>query len=1162
MRRALVLAVVSLLVALVGAGSARAEPVSIDFESGIPGELVTNQYGPPGTPAGPVFMKGEEAGFGHKLDCGPPELDGEDPASSGTHTIKLDGCPGLEFGPSAAFFQLGWPADRVEFEVGLKGGTPSFCTVCAQIWTTAFNAKREIVAQEQTLIGPSVKFKPAVIESSKGDIAFVAIEEGSKEPEDPESPTHVSLPAATTLLVDDLTYDKPSSPPESEFVLGATPASTSTVAGDHVAIKIPVTWFANPEPSKSPVTFEVATPAGVEGSFSATTTTTGSTTLTLNVAKNAELGPKKIVVTGYVEKGKAGEKHSSVEITLGVSAPFEVSSPGPVTVAPCTPRQVQLRVVAASDFSEPLTLDVVTNNQPAVTITGISGGEVLSAHHARTSVIQHGGEATATLTLGVAPGTPAAGPRTWSVEASASGYASQFATGTLAIEAGHVSQATSNGVPASTVSTPELGIPGSQLTLTGAGFCPGTKVAVGDPDNPATPESIASDGSSLSLRVPRGASTGPIHVLPPAGAGFDGPSLTVRSFRNTFGFSWKNGDYGLRLNEALIDELFGQDETNINVFGWLVRKPEAYEFETITNKHIPGGICFGIAYSSLEFRDFPGEVFSFPRTGGNDAWHMDSSGAPSSSLLQLVTERFSLQFTDQLIPAEVNAVLGIHGTDDDINEIKAGLATGEPVIVGLIHWNGPSIEGHTVLAYDTHPLPDGSTAVDVANSNVPYMTSEEGDPAAHDAAEFTNSQVIVKNGNWIFPEGADFSGSNGQPWSGSEADMVVYKHSELPIVNGHRPKLPNVFTGAVMVAFGSAGDGVTQLSDGHGSLFTGGHLAPQGSWPKGVAPIADFTGHPGPLQLVSFNPHAAGPLNATVNRAAGGGTMNLNLPGLQANLQSGTHAGQADHITVNPHSDAIGYQTSSPRAALSGTLLSAPGAAAGARASAATRASAAATSALADRVVQFSTTASRGGGEQLAFPSGRGFVLHHTGAPASLSLTLSAFGAGGQPVAVKLPAVRLRAGETLRVTPRNWRALGASPVLISATVHGHTTTRRVRGHMTGRRYATVRRASLAPLSGGRYRVDLSLGVRHPPRQAWVSVAATVLRGRHALEQAKPIQLRGATLSAGTARLTLPKPLSPGRYSLRVRLLEASPSGPVQGSRIVSRTFVVRAGKKR
>ena len=43
----------------------------------------------------------------------------------------------------------------------------------------------------------------------------------------------------------------------------------------------------------------------------------------------------------------------------------------------------------------------------------------------------------------------------------------------------------------------------------------------------------------------------------------------------------------------MIDELFGKEETNIDVLGWLVRKPEAYLFETMANNYIPGGICFG-----------------------------------------------------------------------------------------------------------------------------------------------------------------------------------------------------------------------------------------------------------------------------------------------------------------------------------------------------------------------------------------------------------------------------------------------------------------------------------------------------------------------------------------------------------------------------------------
>ena len=68
-RRCLALSILSLLIA---AGSAQGAPVTIDFESGTANnEAVTSQFGPPGTPAGPTFKKGTEAGF-KGLGCGPP----------------------------------------------------------------------------------------------------------------------------------------------------------------------------------------------------------------------------------------------------------------------------------------------------------------------------------------------------------------------------------------------------------------------------------------------------------------------------------------------------------------------------------------------------------------------------------------------------------------------------------------------------------------------------------------------------------------------------------------------------------------------------------------------------------------------------------------------------------------------------------------------------------------------------------------------------------------------------------------------------------------------------------------------------------------------------------------------------------------------------------
>ena len=125
--------------------------------------------------------------------------------------------------------------------------------------------------QQQTLLGPNTKFKGVPLISGSDDIAFVAIERGSKEiPIDSATGVQLSPLAGGTgyLVVDDLTYDPPSSPPESSFLLGASPSTTRLAPGTKSPqIKIPVTWTANPNPSASPVSLELTAPSGITGTF-------------------------------------------------------------------------------------------------------------------------------------------------------------------------------------------------------------------------------------------------------------------------------------------------------------------------------------------------------------------------------------------------------------------------------------------------------------------------------------------------------------------------------------------------------------------------------------------------------------------------------------------------------------------------------------------------------------------------------------------------------------------------------------------------------------------------------------------------------------------------------------------------------------------------------
>ena len=1138
-------AIASTAALLSPAGSAQAAPVTINFESGAAvNEAVTKQYGPPGTVAGPEFKKGTEVSTTKfkGLNCGPPHLSESGAAHSGTKSILLDGCVGGEFYPSATFFHLGYSTHLIEF--WLAAG-PS-----VEVWTTAFSATGSIVGQQQTMLSGS-GYQHVEVQTIGDEISNVAIEMGSKSAPNPDSASGVTLAYGNTILrVDDLTYDPPSSPPESTFLIGASPPATAVTPGQQVSVKIPITWSNNPKPEESPVSLEVSAPAGVTGEFLPNPTTTGTATLTLKAAKSAFPGQYTVFVDGYVDKGGASEKHAQAEIGLEVITPFFVAYPGATTIAPCTSQQLTVQVPTASNFSDPLTIDV-RSFQPNATISSITPGEVLSSSHATATVFQQNGTASATLTLTAAPGTKAAGARSLVVVASSPGYAEASATGTLALEAGKVSKFLASGtnITPTSVSTPELRIPGTKLTLEGSGFCPNTKVGIGDPNGPATPESIGSDGKSLTFRVPRSAMTGKVKVIPPAGDAFDGPKVSVQSFRNTFGFSWPNsGSYGQSLNGEMVDELFGQNETNINVFGWLVRKPEASLYEFITNKFISKGICFGIAYSSQEMRQFPQEISTFPRTA-NDVWGLDEPAKPSPQLLRYVVERFSLQFSDQVIPIISGQVVGqtvnAHPANEDLSMIEGELAQGRPVEIGLIHWNGGTPEAHSVLAYDTEPQQDGRTAVFIANSNNPYKTSEEENPANHDEEEFKNSRILInENGHWWLEE---------LGWEGHDANLIVFKHDDLPILNGKQPKLPNVFTaaltGAVVLVFGSSGDDVTQLSGDNGkTTVAGGQLADSAKWPKGVVPAAPFTSSPGPLQLVYADAHKAGPITATVKRGAKGGAMSMNLAGLQATIDAKTNKGQLDKVGADPGGRFISYQAGGGSTPYDATLLAAPGAA-GARSSAASQTKS-------EHLVKVGATAGGADAERLSFTGGNEFDLQHGGPSGKVSLTLSAIGSDGRPTAVVLPKVSLPRGGDLSVAPQRWGALDSAPIRVRTKIGGRTTTRLVRGRPMGRSFATVRAAKLHAGKGGG--VDLRLRLRHPPAGAWVSPVVEVLRGGHTVAKSAPAQLLGRELGAGKAHLKLSRTVPGGHYTLRVRLLEATTDGPIQGSTVVTKTLKVAA----
>jgi len=164
---------------------------------------------------------------------------------------------------------------------------------------------------------------------------------------------------------------------------------------------------------------------------------------------------------------------------------------------------------------------------------------------------------------------------------------------------------------------------------------------------------------------------------------------------------------------------------------------------------------------------------------------------------------------------------------------------------------------------------------------------------------------------------------------------------------------------------------------------------------------------------------------------------------------------------------------------------------------------------------------------------------------------LSAFASDGHPVAVKLPPMKLRSGESVTMTPADWGRLGTVPVHIVVAERGRKRSRTSRGRMLGVRFARVGGVRLvAGEAGSPARAEVGIVVRRLPDDATLSIALDVLRGAQVVTQSVPVQLVGADITSGSHEVVLVDALAPGRYRVRVRLLETVSDGPMQASRVV------------
>ncbi len=275
-------------------------------------------------------------------------------------------------------------------------------------------------------------------------------------------------------------------------------------------IKIPVTWTANPNPSATPVSLELTAPPGITGTFTPTRPTAANRSSSSKPKNRSEPGKYTVhgrrlrrqrrTVRKALERPDPGRNHRTVHRQPARRLPGLPLHSG---------RGRDPDRHRPAELSDPIQVDAYLNPASTAKFVATSAGSV-----DRLPPRQRDAQPERRRSEDVGDGRD--GPRRRrrngriTVVAAPSGYAHRGSPPGPS----RWSRATSTRSHRAAGSTPQRGIPGTLMTVNGAGFCPGDKVAIGPNEDTANPESVATPGKTLTFRVPRAAVTGPLRILP------------------------------------------------------------------------------------------------------------------------------------------------------------------------------------------------------------------------------------------------------------------------------------------------------------------------------------------------------------------------------------------------------------------------------------------------------------------------------------------------------------------------------------------------------------------------------------------------------------------------------------------------------------------------
>jgi hypothetical protein len=1084
--RSAVTVTLALLVALILTSAARADTIVIDFETGPPvATAINDDY------LASSFTRFQLADFGFRPYR---KTVAAGLAHSGTTVANVgpdlcgpgEGAQGSDcefvFGGTTARFSR--TASSVTLYVGRfeADGNPE----SAQL--VAYNAGgAQIATSAVTTVPLAAGFQtPVTVASAGNDIARVELR----------------FTETTGVLVgfDDLTIEFPAGTLPDVSLSG--PVNPTTVL-QGTSTDVPIT-LTRINGSNGPLALSATNlPAGVSAQFipNPVPGTQEAAVMRLTATDTAPqfFVPQEIEVTAPADPPDAlvvpGPRTLEVPVTVRTQFELSQASPGPVQIPHCAPADVGLRVQRDFAFAtQGKTVSLAVGPLPA----GVTAEFLPSA-----TISPNGGlVAEPTLRFRRGTGNVPAGFTT-TVSATAANAPTRTIQLTLAGASPTATLDTTSGAVPSRLQ------PGTTIRLGGNGFCPGTKVRVGNDLAEVADPTIEPSATALTFELPRLATTGQVKVVPPAGATIypSTNTITVRSPRNVNGFQFNNPSWG-NLSFDEITDLVGTEEMFLSTnpcwpfydctIALPIPDPIAYAKWQIIEQVVQesGGHCFGISrfVSEIGARRITNSQFA---PGATTTFGLPSRSGPNSALSHYLDHRHAGQTTKEFL---LHYGLRSDSISTQLDRLRTELTAGR--LPSLLLKNGFT-EGHVITPHDIETLPDGSTVIHTYDNEREFIPEEETDTdgSTHRDRE-VGSQVVINAAKTRW----DYSGWHG----GNDGSFYISTLNDWPA--GTAPTLPGVVD-ALIGIFGSDG----------GAAVTG----PE---PKGaeILPVLDRRAIPGAAGFVIGKPKTRSVTH--VMEGVKDGTYDQMIMGsgfIGGVSDVKTAKGVTDKLSGNPGDDTIAFEGERTRAL---------------------KLEVGSERKSASRVATIDTRTFAGGGETVSLPGGSSLVYAHDGAPTRFSFELQSVERGASAAHFESGPLTIGRGDRLTVKPADWRRLDDVRVSVRHA-NGKVTTRRIRNRAT----SPVRIAISKPVVlKGRAKVTTRL--RKVVADSVLGVTLRLIRNGRTVAR-KGFAVKQPRNASRTFAFTLPKGLPKGTYRLQADVMVASTGAKPATKRVARRTTV-------